>query len=106
LTFTLNFQPSALAPFSGTLDVGFASFALDGSGVLGGAQITGVADSVPANTQPQVGVVLSQPAPRNLTGTLMMAYTPAGSLRPDPTAQFATGGTRVRPRPCSRAARA
>jgi hypothetical protein len=93
LTFTLNFQPSALAPFSGTLDVGFASFALDGSGVLGGAQITGVADSVPANTQPQVGVVLSQPAPRNLTGTLMMAYTPAGSLRPDPTAQFATGGT-------------
>jgi hypothetical protein len=92
LTFALHFGPTALTAFSGTLQVGFASFVLEGSGVLGGAQITGLTDAVPANSQPQVGVALSQPAPRNLSGTLMMAYTPAGSLRPDPTAQFATGG--------------
>ena len=95
LTFTLNFAPTALTPFSGTLEVGFATFALEGNGVLSEAQITGVAGTIPANSQPEVGVMLSAPAPQDLSGTLTMTYTPAGSLQPDPAAQFESGGASV-----------
>ena len=95
LTFTLNFTPAALASFSGTLEVGFAAFTLEGSGILSGAEITGVAGTIPANTQPEVGVRLSAPAPQQINGTLTLTYTPAGALRPDPSVQFENGGTSV-----------
>ncbi len=95
LTLTLHFTPSALAAFNGMLEIGSASFALDGSGVLGGAEIIGVDDAIPANSQPQIGVTLSAPAPSALSGTLTMAYTPSSGLQPDPTVQFETGGTNV-----------
>jgi hypothetical protein len=95
LNLTLSFQPTALTPFSGTLEVGFAAFALEGNGVLGGAEITGVAGTIPANSQPEVGVTLSAPAPADLSGTLTMLYTPAGSLLPDPSVQFENGATAV-----------
>jgi hypothetical protein len=95
LTLSLAFQPAAFSSYSGTLEVGSALFSLEGRGVLGGAEITGVADTVPAGAQSQVGVQLSGPAPQNLSGLLTMVYTPAGSLQPDPSVQFQTGGTSV-----------
>jgi Abnormal spindle-like microcephaly-assoc'd, ASPM-SPD-2-Hydin len=95
LTLTLSFEPTALAAFHGTLEVGSAAFSLEGSGVLGGAEINGVAETIPANSQPEVGVTLSAPASSALSGTLTMTYTPAGGAQPDPTVQFETGGLSV-----------
>jgi hypothetical protein len=92
LAFTLNFRPTALTPFSGTLDVGFAEFELQGNGVLSGAEITGVNATIAPNSQPEIGIRLPAPAPQALNGTLTMNYTPAGSLRPDPAVRFETGG--------------
>jgi Abnormal spindle-like microcephaly-assoc'd, ASPM-SPD-2-Hydin len=95
LTLTLNFKPTALASFQGTLQVGSVAFALEGSGILGGAEISGVAETIPANSQPEVGVTLSAPASSALSGMLTMAYTPAGGAQPDPTVQFEIGGMSV-----------
>jgi hypothetical protein len=93
LTLTLGFQPAAFSAYNGTLEVGSAVFVLQGRGVLGGAEITGVSATIPGNNQPTVGVVLSAPATQNLTGALRMTYTPASGLPADPSVQFETGGT-------------
>ena len=95
LTLTLSFQPAALSSYSGALAVGSSVFTLEGRGVLGGAEITGIGDTLAAGGQAAVGVRLSGPAAQDLSGTLTMVYTPAGTLPADPSAQFVTGGMSV-----------
>lgn len=95
LTLTLAFAPAAFSSYSGTLEVGSALFTLEGRGILGAAEITGLADTLAAGSQARVGVQLSGPASQTLNGVLSMAYTPAGDLPRDPSVQFETGGASV-----------
>jgi hypothetical protein len=98
LSFSINFAPTVSGLNTATLLVNTASFTLSGFGTsaptLSSYQITGISGTVQPDTQPAVGLTLSQGYPLNLTGTLTLAVS-STAFASDPSVQFATGGQTI-----------
>jgi|HigsolmetaAR202D_1030399.scaffolds.fasta_scaffold04062_5 hypothetical protein len=97
LVFGILFTPATPNLVQTTLRVDTQSFILSGSGSmppdLPGYHIDAPA-SVEALTQPAISLVLDNPYPVPLNGTLTLAFQP-DSFRDDPAVQFETGGRTV-----------
>jgi len=82
---------------SGTLRVGNTTIGLIGSGTappaLPAYAFTGASGTLAAESQPNVGLSLSQPYPADIAGTLTI--TISSDLAPDPSVQFSTSGRSV-----------
>jgi hypothetical protein len=93
LAFAINFTPLVPASHTGTLTVGARTFALTGIGLVAGATISGLADTVPPAEQPKASVDLSSPYPIPLTGQLQISFTSNADVpSDDPSIQFSSGG--------------
>ena len=93
LTFTISFTPVVPASQTETLTVGPSTFVLAGIGLVTGATISGLTDTVPPAQQPKVSVDLSSPYPIELTGQLQLSFTSNADVpSDDPSIQFSSGG--------------
>jgi hypothetical protein len=96
--FQVTFGPQATGLATGTLIVNDQTFTLSGFGnsppAIPGYQFTGASGTQAANSQVSVGLSLSSPYSLPLIGKLVISEN-SGSLPPDPSVQFSSGGQTV-----------
>jgi len=95
LAFSVVFTPTALGNNTAQLQVGTASFSLDGVGTpppaLPAVSLSGPAEAVGPMQQPALSLKLAAPYPIALTGTLTLNVS-SSDFVVDPAVQFSTGG--------------
>src|SRR5579883_2340798 len=97
-SFQIAFAPALTGFSTTTLQIDTQSFTLSGSGTpppaLPAFQFTGSAGNMVPLQQAAIGLSLSAPYSLPLNGTLTISVN-SGSLVPDPSVQFATGGKTI-----------
>lgn len=98
LSFGIQFNPIALGTVTAPLRIDSQTFTVAGIGTspapLPDFRFEGPAGTLEPMQQPAVGIVLANPYPLRVNGTLTLAFN-SEVFANDPTVQFATGGRTV-----------
>lgn len=96
--FAVEFTPTSTGAITGTLQIDDRAIPLRAVGAappaLPAVSFTGLPDSLAPLQQPSVGLTLEQPYVSDLSGKLILAFTP-DSVVDDPSVQFASGGRSI-----------